>query len=88
VAVKGVRKTRLRVPKPPGARLSAMERRDVTRAEFNQVIDLLHERGEIIAGLMKELEIQFKRMAQIQSELDEVRQAWQRWKRTESDGET
>jgi hypothetical protein len=68
-------------------RRSALDRRDVTRREFNQVIDLLHERGEIIAGLMKELQIQFKRMAQIQSELDEVRQAWQRSKRTGADGQ-
>jgi hypothetical protein len=34
------------------------------------------------------MEIQFKRMAQIQSELDELRQAWQRWKRTESGGQS
>jgi hypothetical protein len=88
VPLKRLRKPPVRIPKAPRPRRSALERRDVTRAEFNQVIDLLHERGEILAGLMKELQIQFKRMAQIQSELDEVRQAWQRWKRTDSDGES
>jgi hypothetical protein len=85
---KRLRKPRVRIPKAPEPRRSALERRDVTRAEFNHVIDLLNERGEILAGLMKELEIQFKRMAQIQSELDELRQAWQRWKRTESGGQS
>ena len=85
--LKRLRKTPLRLPKAPRVRQSALDRRDVTRGEFNQVIDLLHERGEIIAGLMKELQIQFKRMAQIQSELDEVRQAWQRSKRTGADGQ-
>ena len=59
----------------------------MTRAEFNQVIDVLRERGEIINGLRKELEVQFKRIAQIQSELDEVRQAWDRSKRTGPDGQ-
>jgi hypothetical protein len=39
-------------------------------------VAVLDRRGEIIDGLRRELETQFKRMAQIQSELDEVRHAW------------
>jgi ribosomal protein S3 len=39
-------------------------------------VAILDRRGEIIEEMRRELETQFKRMAQIQSELDEVRSAW------------
>jgi hypothetical protein len=45
---------------------------DVTRAEFNRVIDILNERGKVLIALQQNQEIQFKRMAQMQAELDEV----------------
>jgi hypothetical protein len=43
---------------------------DVTRAEFDRVIDLLNERGEIIKKMRRDLETQFTRIAQLQAELD------------------
>ena len=57
-------------------RRSSRQKVDVTRQEYNEIVAILDRRGEIIDGLRRELETQFKRMAQIQSELDEVRQAW------------
>ena len=58
---------------------------DVTRAEYNYIIDVLNERKIILNRLREGLErleqtadIQFKRIAQIQVDLDEVKNAWQR----------
>ena len=59
-----------RIRRPP------LSRTDVTRAEYNNIIEVLNQRGEIINDLRRELEVQFKRMAQMQSELDELRRAW------------
>ena len=70
------KKSRKKLKTSAARRLSAAKKRDVTRQEYNKVIDILNQREEIIDGLRRELETQFKRMAQIQSELDEVRQAW------------
>jgi hypothetical protein len=53
---------------PKGTRI------DVSRAEFDRVLDILKERGPILTGLRKDLDIQFKRIAQMQAELDVVRQ--------------
>ena len=57
------------------AKRTPKERRiDVSRAEFDKVLDILKERGAILIGLRKDLDIQFKRIAQMQAELDVVRQ--------------
>jgi hypothetical protein len=53
-------------------------RMDVTRAEFNRVIALLNERGDIINDLRHNQEMQFRRLAQLQAELDLIRRAWER----------
>jgi prefoldin subunit 5 len=45
----------------------------VTRAEFDAVIELLNERGEIINGIRRELQTQLTRIAQLQQELDELK---------------
>ena len=61
------------------AKLIPVSRRiDVTRAEFNRVIAILNERGAIINGLRDNQEMQFKRIAQLQAELDLLRRAWER----------
>jgi len=65
-----------KTPQLPKAR-----RTYVTRLEYNSVIDLLNERGRIIDGIHRTLEIQFQRMAQMQAELDEVRSRWTKMKR-------
>jgi hypothetical protein len=53
---------------------------DVTRAEFDRVIDLLNRRGEIINTMRqqveentREIKVQLARFAQVQAELDETR---------------
>ncbi len=76
----------MRILKTLGLRRPALDRRDVTRAEFNHLVALVKERGDVVDRLTKDLEIQLRRMAQMQLELDEVRLAWQRSKRTQSLG--
>jgi hypothetical protein len=72
--------TRRRIAKARQVAGSRLTRRDVTRAEYNHIIEVLNQRSDIINDLRRELEVQFKRMAQMQSELDEVRRAWTRTK--------
>ncbi len=60
------------------SRIATPKRVDVTREEFDRVIALLNERGDIINGIRHDLDIQFKRMAQIQGEVDEIQRAIQR----------
>ena len=43
---------------------------DVTRGEFDRIIDLMNERGRILNDLRENQQIQFTRMAQMQAELD------------------
>jgi hypothetical protein len=61
-------------------RIPLGSRVDVTRAEFNRVIEILNERGAILNDLRHNHEIQFKRIAQIQAELDEIKRALERVK--------
>jgi hypothetical protein len=64
-----------------------LSRRDVTRGEYNRIIDILNERNAILNGLRDGLsslqqasDVQFKRIAQIQAELDAIRRAWEKMK--------
>ena len=57
-------------------RIPKSRRVDVTRGEFDRVIDLLNERGEILNNIIRNQDIQFQRIAQIQAELDQIRRAW------------
>jgi hypothetical protein len=70
------RKARSKIPKAARLRQPPLSRTDVTREEYNQIIEVLNQRGEIINGLRRELQVQLKRIGQMQSELDEVRRAW------------
>ena len=54
------------------------KRIDVTRAEFNRVIAILNERGNIINDLRHNQEMQFRRLAQLQAEVDLIRRGWDR----------
>ena len=61
-------------------RIPKSRRFDVSRDEFNRVIDLLNTRGEILQEyrssldqMRRDLDIQFKRIAQLQLELDQIR---------------
>ena len=86
MAKRRTREARLKIAKAPMLRRSPQRRFDVTRAEYNHIIDVLNERGDIINDLRRELEVQFKRIAQMQSELDEVRRAWVKAQRAGTDG--
>jgi hypothetical protein len=54
-------------------RIQKARRFDVSRDEFNHVIDLLNQRGEIVDEMRRDLEIQFKRIAQLQQEVDRLK---------------
>src|SRR5712691_3358384 len=78
---------RRRSPKAVRLRASALRRTDVTRAEYNRVLDILNERGESLRALRQGLhdvrhdsDIQFKRIAQLQADLDRIVQALDRRK--------
>jgi hypothetical protein len=66
------------------ARSIPLAKRIVTRAEFNRVIAILNERGEIINDLRHNQEMQFQRLAQLQAEMDLIRRAWEKSNRTRS----
>ena len=68
---------RRRIPRIPKGR-----RMDVRREEFNQLVDLLNERGKILNGLIQEQQIQLQRIAQLQAELDRLKAAVARPDRT------
>jgi hypothetical protein len=51
---------------------------DVTRAEFNDVIRILAERAERLDRIDHVLEVQFRRIADLQNEIDQIKRAWER----------
>jgi hypothetical protein len=73
-------------PRPVGRvrSIPVARRLDVTRAEFNHVIAILNERGQIINGLRHNQDVQFQRLAQLQAELDLLRRAWEKSGRSAS----
>ena len=71
-----------RIPRARRLRRSPAQRVDVTRAEYNRIIDILNERNEILNALRasaeelrRDRDVQFKRIAQLQAELDDVKRA-------------
>jgi hypothetical protein len=63
-------------------RIPKLRRADVSRDEFNKVIDLLNERANLlkeheawIERLRRDLEIQLKRIAELQFDLDQLKKA-------------
>lgn len=69
-------KTRQRKVRIPNGRRS-----DVRREEFHRLVDLLNERADVINGILRDQQIQFHRIAQIQAELDLMKHQWTRLKR-------
>ena len=62
---------------------------DVTRGEYNRIIDTLNERNKNVnvlrdgvSDLQQASDIQFKRIAQIQADLDGIKRAWEKMKVT------
>ena len=75
-----VRSTRKARPRRAIPRIPKSRRFDVSRADFNQVIDRLNDRGEILEKhavsleqMRRDIDIQFKRIAQLQLELDALK---------------
>ena len=69
-----------RIPKARVLRRSALRRKGVTRAEYNYIIAVLNERKGIldalrdaVTGLEHVTEIQFKRIAQLQADIDALK---------------
>ena len=73
MTLKSTRRRAQKVPRIPKGR-----QMDVRRDEFNKVIDLLNERGEILKAILRTQEIQFQRIAQLQADLDVVKRAGNR----------
>ena len=65
---KAARHPRRTVPRIPKAR-----RGEVHRDEFNRLVDILNERGELLSRVLQDQQIQFQRIAQLQAELDLVK---------------
>jgi hypothetical protein len=57
-------------------RIPKAKQRGVTRNEYNALVEILNERGEILARMQRTLDLQFQRIAQLQAEFDQIRSAW------------
>jgi len=77
-----VRASRKRRPQTTVPKIPKGQRVDVTRAEFNRAIDIINERGQLISDLRRDLDVQFKRIAQLQAEVDALTRHFDRLKNT------
>jgi Ribonuclease G/E len=68
-------------------RISKSRRVEVRREEFNQLVDLLNERGELLNAVIREQKIQFERIAQLQADVDRLRREWERLKSEVENGQ-
>ncbi len=76
-----------RIPKARRLSGSPLSRKDVTRGEYNRIIDTLNERAVIlnefrnaINALQQASEVQFKRIAQLQADVDHLKRTSSRMK--------
>jgi hypothetical protein len=53
---------------------------EIRREEIDRLVDILNERGEMLNRILQEQRIHFERMAQLQAELDRVKQELARLK--------
>src|SRR5919201_5669120 len=72
-----------RIPKARHLAGSPLAKKDVTRGEYNRIIDILNERAVIlnqfrdaITALKQASDVQFKRIAQLQADFDQIKTAW------------
>lgn len=56
----------------PFPRIPTSRRSAVTRDEFDRVIQLLNERGKILDDIRHNLDLQFRRIAQMQAQIDHL----------------
>ena len=52
-----------------------------TRAEFNDLVRQVEKIAERQTDVIRELEIQFKRIADLQADIDTIRLAWSKTRR-------
>jgi hypothetical protein len=57
----------------PFPRIPKARRAAVTRDEFDRVIDMLNKRAEVVDQMRRDLDVQFKRIAQLQTEIDRLK---------------
>jgi len=75
------------IPKVRAIKRSRQTRVDVTRGEYDRIIDILNERNTVLNALRDAIQrleradaVQLHRTGQIQLELDEIKRAWARIK--------
>jgi hypothetical protein len=75
------------IPKVRPIRRSRPTRVDVTRGEYDRIIDILNERNIVLNAIRDAIQrleqadaVQLHRTGQIQLELDEIKRAWARIK--------
>ena len=75
----------LKLPKARRVRRARDHRPTVTRAEYTAIVKTLNERNDILNALRDALQrieqasdVQFRRIAQIQADLDDVKRAWEK----------
>lgn len=56
----------------PFPRIPIPRRHAVTRVEFDRVIQILNERGNILDDIRHNLDLQFRRIAQMQAQIDHL----------------
>ena len=71
------RKTPLR-NRPRLGVIPKTRRAAVTREEYNRLVDMLNDRGELLNRIVSEQRIQFQRIAQLQVEVDRLKQVLSR----------
>jgi len=57
----------------PFPRIPKGRRAGVSREEFDRVIDMLNQRAEVVDQMRRDLDVQFKRIAQLQADIDRLK---------------
>lgn len=65
----------VRMKRAPRPRIPRHKRVDVTRGEFVSLIELLNARATFMDQMRQDLDVQFKRIAHMQAELDALKTA-------------
>src|SRR5687767_15558482 len=69
-----------KAPRRKVRRLPKGRHPSISRLEMNRLVDLLNERGEMLNRVLRDQEIQFARIAQIQADLDVMKARYVRTK--------
>lgn len=64
---------RSRMKRAPRPRIPRHKRVDVTRGEFDSLIELLNARATFMDQIRQDVDVQFKRIAHMQAELDALK---------------